>query len=175
MGLFAIALYLQVRGRFLLRFHGRWTLFKVIVLSGEGLKAFGFLCVISALLVLAGQLFGIDSGIVRVVRPDSPVLWCNFFLGTLLAVFYEEVVYRLYLPEMFRLLIPKLSPVLSEFAAVLFFALGHVYLGALGFLNALGCGIALRLCIRKTHSIWFSFAAHAVYNFGSFFFLLLQS
>ena len=173
--LLSVLVYARTRTRFRLRSSERWTAFRVLVLSGEGLKCFGFLCVISVSLMLAGHFLRAGTGVPPVVFPDRPALWLNFFLGTLLAAFSEEAVYRVYLPESFRLFLGNAPPVLCEAAAAVLFALGHVYLGALGVANALACGIALRLCVLRTRSIWFSFAAHALYNFGVILFLALPS
>lgn len=171
LALVSLMIYWKNQNVHLIRFQSKWTLFRVLVLSGESFKAFGALCVISVVFEIIGMFFHFE-GISKVILPDSVNLWVNFFAGTICAAFYEEVIYRMYLPESMKHFIvgkPKIPYFLPEIIAVLLFALGHLYLGVLGFLNALLCGIVLRICLLKTHSIWFSFIPHTVYNLGVMF------
>ena len=122
-----------------------------------------------------------------VIFPSSFLGWINFFFGVIFAAFFEEVIYRFYLPRAFCEIFGKIKifrnsdvaqnnqrlSVFCEGLALLLFGLGHIYLGILGFLNALVCGAALRLCMIKTKSLWIPFGIHAVYNFLSFLILFL--
>lgn len=150
------------------------------VYSSCTLVSFGSLCLSSVIFETISYFFRIGGGIQKVIFPSSFLGWINFFFGVIFAAFFEEVIYRFYLPRAFReILGKKLSQnnqrlsVLCEGLALLLFGLGHVYLGVLGFLNALVCGAALRLCMIKTKSLWIPFGIHAVYNFLSFLIVFL--
>jgi len=58
----------------------------------------------------------------------------------------------------------KIKMVIVEIVPVLFFALGHVYLGIIGFCNAFIAGIFLRMLYKKAHSVIPGFIMHTVYN-----------
>jgi len=169
------------------------------VYSSCALVSFGILCLSSVIFESASYFFEIGGGIQKVIFPSSFLGWINFFFGVIFAAFFEEVIYRFYLPRAFREIFGKLRifgnqksvkkdeivadsgiayvgdaennlrlSVFCEGLALLLFGLGHLYLGLLGFLNALVCGSALRFCMIKTKSLWISFGIHAVYNFLSF-------
>ena len=159
------------------------------VYSSCALVCFGSLCLSSVIFESASYFFRISGGIQKVIFPSSFLGWINFFFGVIFAAFFEEVIYRFYLPRAFREILQKrltgkkkasekmfdnqrLS-VFCEGLALLLFGLGHIYLGILGFLNALVCGAALRLCMIKTKSLWIPFGIHAVYNFLSFLILFI--
>ena len=145
------------------------------VYSSCALVCFGSLCLSSVIFETIACFFEVVGGIQKVIFPSSFLGWSNFFFGVIFAAFFEEVIYRFYLPRAFREILGKkfsqnnqrLS-VLCEGLSLLLFGLGHVYLGVLGFLNALVCGAVLRFCMIKTKSLWISFGIHAVYNFLSF-------
>lgn len=149
--------------------------------SSNALVAFGALCLSSVIFESISYFFKIDGGIQKILFPSSFLGWFNFFFGVIFAAFFEEVIYRFYLPRAFREIFGKLRifskfdaennlrlSVLCEGLALLLFGLGHLYLGVLGFLNALLCGSVLRFCMIKTKSLWISFGIHVVYNFLSF-------
>lgn len=169
------------------------------IYSSNALITFGFLCLSSVIFESISYFFKIDGGIQKILFPSSFFGWINFFFGVIFAAFFEEVIYRFYLPRAFMEIFGKLRffgnqksvkkneivadsgiayvgdaennlrlSVFSEGLALLLFAMGHLYLGLLGFLNALVCGVALRFCMIKTKSLWFSFGIHVVYNFLSF-------
>lgn len=159
------------------------------VYSSCALVSFGILCLSSVIFESASYFFRIGGGIQKVIFPSSLFGWINFFFGVFFAAFFEEVIYRFYLPRAFReILLKRLTgkkkasekmfdnqrlSVLCEGLALLLFGLGHVYLGVLGFLNALVCGAVLRFCMIKTKSLWIPFGIHAVYNFLSFLILFI--
>lgn len=150
------------------------------VYSSCTLVCFGSLCLSSVIFESASYFFRIGGGIQKVIFPSSFLGWINFFFGVIFAAFFEEVIYRFYLPRAFReILGKKLSQnnqrlsVLCEGLSLLLFGLGHVYLGVLGFLNALVCGAVLRFCMIKTKSLWIPFGIHAIYNFLSFLILFI--
>ncbi|WP_294430926.1 CPBP family intramembrane glutamic endopeptidase, partial [uncultured Treponema sp.] len=141
----------------------------------------GALCLSSVFFEGIAVAFKIEGGIQKAVFPSSFYGFINLFFGVLFSAFSEEVVYRFYLPQAFKeVLSKKISNnlklwVLSELISLLLFSLGHIYLGFLGFLNALVCGFFLRFCMIKTKSIWIPFAIHAVYNFLSLLMLFALS
>lgn len=159
------------------------------VYSSCALVCFGSLCLSPVIFETISYFFEIGGGIQKVIFPSSFLGWINFFFGVIFAAFFEEVIYRFYLPRAFREILQKrltgkkkasekmfdnqrLS-VFCEGLALLLFGLGHIYLGILGFLNALVCGAVLRLCMIKTKSLWIPFGIHAVYNFLSFLIVFL--
>ncbi|AEE16722.1 CPBP family glutamic-type intramembrane protease [Treponema brennaborense] len=92
--------------------------------------------------------------------------------GIAVSAFYEETLYRLFLPEALRFLFSKRRlPV--EAAVVVVFALGHRYLGAAAVLNAACAGVLLRVCTIKTGSVAAGTAAHIAYNTVQYALLLL--
>ena len=142
--------------------------------SSNSLVCFGFLCLCTALLEIIAYFSGIDSGIKNIAFPDSVFGKLNFLFGVIAAAFSEEMIYRFYLPRSFKEMLSKkfgnnrrLS-VVCEVLALLLFSLGHLYLGILGFINAVLCGAALRLCMIRTKSLWIPFIIHALYNLLSF-------
>ena len=152
------------------------------VYSSCALVSFGILCLSSVIFETISYFFEIGGGIQKVIFPSSFLGWINFFFGVFFAAFFEEVIYRFYLPRAFREIFGKIKifrnsdvaqnnqrlSVFCEGLTLLLFGLGHIYLGILGFLNALVCGAALRLCMIKTKSLWIPFGIHAIYNFLSF-------
>ena len=140
--------------------------------SASAMTTFGILCLSSVIFESLSYFFKMDSGIANVLFPKSFWQTINFILGVICAALFEEIIYRFYLPLAFKELFikskfynnPKLS-VITEFIAILLFALPHLYLGFLGFLNALVCGFALRMCMIKTRSLWICLAVHGAYNF----------
>lgn len=157
------------------------------VYSSCALVSFGSLCLSSVIFETISYFFEIGGGIQKVIFPSSLFGWINFFFGVIFAAFFEEVIYRFYLPRTFREIFGKIKifrnsdggqnnqrlSVFCEGLALLLFGLGHVYLGVLGFLNALVCGAVLRFCMIKTKSLWIPFGIHAVYNFLSFLILFI--
>ncbi|MBQ9206585.1 MAG: CPBP family intramembrane metalloprotease [Treponema sp.] len=145
--------------------------------------SFGLLCLSSVVFEILSVVMGSESGIHQVLFPSGALGMVNFILGVCAAAFFEEVIYRFFLPSAFleiltrRLLRKSVSRtddksaenrklwIFCEGISGLLFAAGHLYLGVFGFLNALVCGIALRVCMIRTQSIWISCAVHALYNF----------
>lgn len=92
---------------------------------------------------------------------------CIFTMAA--AAFFEEVIYRFYLPFALRKVTGILKNrimifIFSEAASVLLFAFAHKYLGMLAVLNAFSCGILLRICALKSESLIPGFCAHFIYN-----------
>ena len=98
------------------------------------------------------------------------------FLNLLTGAFYEEVLYREYLPETMLMFSRgrKFLSNLSEGLCVVVFAMSHRYLGLLPVLNAFLGGMILRICRKKSLSIWTCTIAHFMYNAVLFVFAILQ-
>ena len=139
------------------------------VYASTALITFGVLCLSSVFFELLSFFGNFSSGIQRIAFPSGLFGFLNFISGVVFASFFEEVIYRFYLPEALKdfSINPKLS-VLCETITVILFAAGHIYLGLFGFLNALVSGAALRFCVKKTCSVFPAFIVHAIYNFLTF-------
>ena len=95
----------------------------------------------------------------------------NFFC----AAFYEETLYRLFFTESMIQLLPqkKVFKIFAEIFSILIFALSHRTAGWFAVINALVCGIILRLCLVKTKSVLCPATAHFIYNAAIITFTLL--
>lgn len=116
----------------------------------------------------------------KIIFPQNIFYFMNFITGTFCAAFYEEILYRFYFPESckrnFKILTfgkldsqkSKKTDFILELASALIFAFSHLYLGFLAVLNAFFSGIVLRICMRKTKSVFVPAFIHSVYNFSVF-------
>lgn len=93
--------------------------------------------------------------------------------GIFVYAFYEETMYRYFLPTSIwkNLSIisksenpPKWIFALSEIIALLLFSFGHLYMGIFAVLNGFFAGIALRFLVWKTKSVFPSTIIHFIYN-----------
>ena len=105
----------------------------------------------------------------QIVLPDSPKTWIFCLLNFAFAAFYEEVLYRFYFADKLQSLLAykikwKYLWIICEAIACLAFAFAHFYLGIFSVLNALFGHIILRVCYKKSGSIWTGFIAHFIYN-----------
>lgn len=129
---------------------------------------------------------------IELLFPDSDLKSQNFMpeingplsilfmvFTVLCGAFYEEVIYRQFLPEFMALIAGdrikrKIIFYGTEFLALLLFALAHRYQGWISVVNSFLCGTILRLCYRKASSVLPGAAAHAVYNLSlSAFYILI--
>ena len=102
----------------------------------------------------------------------------NFLAGA----FYEEVLYREFVPKTLYALLEGFSSdrgriaigIIVESFAVLVFAAAHRYMGFFAVLNALLCAIALRNCYVKTGGAYTGTIVHFLYNMMNLFFVLRQ-
>ena len=98
----------------------------------------------------------------------SEYIFC--ILNFLFSAFYEETVYRFFIPECLSKLISekihnrRLCFFITEGTALLLFALGHMYLGFLSVLNAAFAYIVLRFVFRKSGSLLPGTSGHFAYN-----------
>ena len=139
-----------------------------------GALTLGFLMLIFAAVHAFSFAFKISSAQTEILlkNPENFLSWI-FLIFTLAAgAFFEEAVYRQFVPETLNSLLGKWkSPV--EVFSVLIFALAHRYLGWISVFNAAFCGAVLRFCRIKTASIAPSFAAHFIYNLSLIVFSVL--
>lgn len=118
-------------------------------------------------------IFNIDNTIIGILL---------IILNLLISAFYEEVIYRLFLPEailklsktiinLFNKDINKFSPkviktgkYLIEFICILIFAFSHRYNGIIAVINAFLAGSLYRYCRIKNKTILISTISHFIYN-----------
>ncbi len=153
---------------------GRVTFF---LQQGQALVTFGGLLVCAGLLELTARfILGADSSTV-LLPPKNAFGWVNAVFGTISAAFYEEVLYRVYLPDRAKKIFArqknhesndesrqKKKAWLCEIFVLILFALAHRYAGWLSVANALAGGILLRICYKKTGALWTNLSAHIAYN-----------
>ncbi len=137
---------------------------KLITVLVWGPVSFGVLMLIAAFMwtlsLLLPGCFG--SSLDVPIPPPGLLLALNLAIGA----YYEEVLYRLFLPESLRFLIPRQQFALpAELLSVVIFACSHRYLGVFSVLNAALCGSMLRICCRKTRGIATGALVHFLYNF----------
>ena len=140
-------------------------LIKAAIFSSCFLTAFGALLIAGILFNFLAEALG-SAAIEKAVKPEGPVqiLICGFSLFS--SAFFEECLYRRYLPEAAKKILgeKKFAARFSEIAAILLFALAHRWQGPLAVLNALLGGTILRLCALKSKSLVPGIAAHFLYN-----------
>ncbi len=140
-----------------------------------------FICVFAALTVISFTMQKLGNLIVKkssvdFLRPSDPKAFAFCSLNFLLSAFYEESIYRFFLPEALLFLTSevqdqKMMNINCEIIACTLFALGHVYLGVLSVINAAIAYIILRICYKKTGSLVPGIAAHFLYNLSQLFFI----
>ncbi|MBO4403852.1 MAG: CPBP family intramembrane metalloprotease [Treponema sp.] len=96
------------------------------------------------------------------VIPGGLFIVFNFFC----AAFYEEVLYRLFLPETLIMLIQenKAARVLFECSVIVLFAFSHKAAGISGVVHTFISASVLRFCTVKTGGILIPSAAHFLHN-----------
>lgn len=137
-----------------------------VMIAGAGIAAFGVLCCSAAVLALITRSHSPQLP-APLLPPHGGAGWLNCAVGTAAAVFYEEALYRRYLPEAATALFgggKRHRHLLCEAFAVVSFAAGHRYLGIAGIVHALIAGIALRRCLIQAGSLLAPCAAHGAYN-----------
>ena len=174
--LIGILLYLQQKDSFFTPFaipamENSRTKMGFILYSGFFLLAFGELTVSASLIEFAAQTVGRG----KYDLPSLPALPHHFteyvicILIFLSSAFYEEAMYRMYLPAMLAKichikLSVRMSTIVAEITAAVLFALSHRYLGYFAVVNAACAAVFLRICYRKSGSIFPGILAHFIYN-----------
>ncbi|MBR1638724.1 MAG: CPBP family intramembrane metalloprotease [Treponema sp.] len=113
--------------------------------------------------------FSSAAASISVKTPDSLPAWIFCILNFLFAAFYEEIIYRFYLPDALYALISRRCTktfvlIICEVFAALTFAAAHLYLGIFSVINAALAHIVLRLCYKKSGKIWPAVCSHFIYN-----------
>lgn len=153
-------------------------LFKIAVDFGAAIGTCGALCICAALLQLAALYFTSGNTAVQVIMPTSVVGWIFCAATLLFSAFYEEALYRVFLPEVTLVLLSeciiqnprhfykkqRFCVLTAESISAAIFALSHRYLGVLAVINAAAGYVILRTCLKKTQSIAPGCAAHFIYN-----------
>ena|SRR5574344_595660 len=135
---------------------------------GYASASFGALCVISSAVELFLHFTG-SSVHQNVTLPSTALSVVFCIIEFACSSFFEEVLYRFYLPESLISLLTKkthfrYSRITSETICILLFACAHRYLGIPSVINAAAAGIILRLCYKKSSSVSAGTAAHFAYN-----------
>lgn len=135
------------------------------------LTSFGLLAAISVFFQVILFLLQKKSGAVEhstLIAPHGIISWLSFTAAVVSGAFCEETCYRFALVDFGKEIYSfGKKGIPWEIIACVIFALGHRYQGFLGILNAFCCGIALRVLVIKTKSIFLAIAVHAAYNFAA--------
>lgn len=112
---------------------------------------------------------------IQIIKPQTFFEWICCVLNFIFAAFYEEIIYRFYLPDASKNLFvffikndnnktKKTISIICEIITLLIFSFSHLYLGIFSVFNAAIGHIILRACYCKSKNIYSSFIAHAAYN-----------
>lgn len=129
---------------------------------------------------IAFQFFDNENSIISnsvfVNKPESFAEYFVSILNLIFASFFEETIYRFYLPVfLIRLFVnkfsnPKLKTILFlilESFVLLIFAFSHRYLGSFSVINAGIAHLIFRITFIYTKNIYTTSIAHFIYNFYS--------
>ena len=106
----------------------------------------------------------------NILLPDTFFTWFFCILNFLFSAFFEEVIYRFYLPMSLHSFFSQKSQenktvfVIIEIVCCLLFAFSHLYLGFLSVLNAFFAHLVLRTSFLISKNIYCNTAAHFLYN-----------
>lgn len=162
----------------------RYRLINFIKDSANMWIALGEVCITAALIQLSAILLKYKNPVQDSIFPDSPISLVFCMISFACSAFYEEVIFRSFLPENSKKIAAgivnfsktiecgKLPPFISytlEILICLIFAFSHRYLGFPAVLNAAFAHIFFRICYIKSSSLWTNTAAHFIYNALSLF------
>lgn len=175
-----LSFYLFYRYEFSLSERQNLNFLTILLNTGKVLFYFGILIIIniavSAVSALVQILRGLPVDVLQsnlsINTTDLSFLdWLSGIFKFLISAFFEESLYRLFLPaalliftQNLRIRFPKVVRFLIEAVCVVVFALGHRYMGIVAVVNALISGTALRVIYFKNKSILYGFSAHFLYN-----------
>ncbi|MDE6069191.1 MAG: CPBP family intramembrane metalloprotease, partial [Treponemataceae bacterium] len=168
--------------------------FRRVIMLAEFFKTFGLLCVIQAFFDFLGFVLKVHHGTI-IYFPGNINVAQIFSWATALfsAAFYEETLYRAYLPFSLKKIFRKkhrsqngfsnaeneikaetnsaqggkrirFFDAAFEIAAIAIFGFSHLQNGILAVANALVAGFFLRRCAVRTGGIKVGFFAHFLYN-----------
>lgn len=144
------------------KFNGKIKIFS------QGAITFGLLFLVFAIFQTAAYFFPElqSKGISAQIKSPSDIYeYLSCIITVVICAYYEEVLYRQYFPScLYDFYSDKKFSVMVEAFPILFFAASHLYLGWIGVVNALLCGIILRRCTLKTGSIYTGTVIHIIYN-----------
>ena len=106
----------------------------------------------------------------NILLPDTFFTWFFCILNFLFSAFFEEIIYRFYLPLILHSFFKRNAQenkavfVIIEIVCCLLFAFSHLYLGFLSVLNAFFAHIVLRSSFFVSRNIYCNTAAHFLYN-----------
>lgn len=125
--------------------------------------SFGLL-ILTSVVFFAIQEFVIKQNSPKTLVPKNAFEWSMALTALAFGAVYEEALYRFFVPQFFLFYFEGKAKVFFEAVSVLLFALAHIYLGTAGFLNALICGIILRVTYKKTEDLGANCLIHFLYN-----------
>ena len=126
--------------------------------------SFGLLVTIGCVFSALAYFLGFNDDL-KTCIPKGVFSWISFIIAILVASFYEESLYRFYVPECLNFLLGKKFYLANEILALIFFAFAHSYMGAMGVTNAFFSGIILRKCFLQTKNLYLNAMIHFLYNF----------
>ena len=183
---FFLAVFLFIQNRSVQKKKDIPLYLKIAGFYGITFFTFGLLLVSGVLFYLLAAAAGFKGGPVFCM----PGIWYEYifcFLNFFFMSFFEEALYRLYLPEALKKIFAagaKDGAALekdagfsgraagAEIICVLLFSLSHSYAGLFAVLNAALAGIILRRSAVKAQSIMPGFISHLAYNLFSAAFIL---
>lgn len=114
-----------------------------------------------------------DSSAEKFILPQKAGEFVYIVFTLLVSAYYEEVLYREFLPESLSIFLSRFPKIklLLEALVIAIFAFSHRYEGLLAVINAAISGVILRLCMKKTKSVYTGALAHFVYNLIQLLFL----
>ena len=128
----------------------------------------GFLMILYAFIELTCIIMKLNQYFAKRPFFDNTLMnWTCTIIILAISAFYEETLYRQYLPETLMEIIPRKGKAMfwiSEIISIILFALAHRYMGLVPVINALVSGAILRFSYRKTGSIYAGLIAHFTYN-----------
>ena len=143
------------------------------------LLTFAGLLLLSGILQLAAYKAGNSSINEAIPFPSDKkeIVFC--VLTFLFSAFFEELIFRFYLPAAFKGILEKIHTgekfyLAAEIFTAVVFALCHRYMGFFSVINALFAHFLLRFCFKKSGSIFCSALTHFIYNITVLVFLFCQ-
>lgn len=183
---FLVAFYVFFKYEYSAKEHKDFSFFHFLLSAGRVVLYFGLLILVH-ILITAIEFY---------LKPEvnNQAIELNFLKIFLITVnfiaraFYEENIYRLYLPAALHCFIEKfyrsfflkqsegfkvrfflIADSVMEIFCIAVFALSHRYLGVLSIINAFVCGAVLRYCVKKSNTVLTASCSHALYNITVFF------
>ena len=155
------------------------TFFQLLLNIGKVFLYFGILIAVQTSLSLLGYLFNCESN-AKIQFEKNVFNFVNAFLMLGISAFYEEVLYRLYLPSTLKIFFDdllnkvfnktddkkkeKCVNLIIELSVIIIFGFSHLYLGVIPVLNGIICGFVLRYCCIKNKTVITGTTSHWLYN-----------